>query len=206
MTSKKKRGHQHGDWPCETPSERAVVRAIRFVAVPSLAWGMNLVLPLLLVLLLWGTWQPFPNLCWSLVALAYALMLGIKGWKPWRMPMYRGLADGDSDRWNTNSMAITVAEFLGSKRIRWTGAAIIASAMLTPWLISGISHVVGGSPLRPGTSFRYQNLHPVEMMAAGYADGVRAGTLAAVWMTKELRKNWTRLREAASLLPPDVSA
>ena len=86
----------------------------------------------MLVGLLWGTWNPVAQLCFSIAATAYAVALGLRGWKPWRMAMYSSFADGDSARWNRNPTAVAVGEYLQTSRVRWTAAALTGTAALTP--------------------------------------------------------------------------
>ena len=141
-----KRRKRPESWsPNETRADREVLGSIQFLHIPFLAWGLLGLIPFE-VGMLWGTWNPVGQMFFSLAAATYAVLFPIKGWKPWRMATYRTFADGDSGRWNRNPTAIAVADFFKTPRIGWTAAAITGTAALTPWLITGLSMMVGGTP------------------------------------------------------------
>lgn len=181
------------DWPHDgTKADREVLGAIRFVQLRFLAWSLNLVFLPFLLFILWGTRSVVGATFFSLGATTYALHVGIRGWKPWRMATYRAFSDGDSDRWNRNVTAVAVAEFLRAPRIRWAAAVIIGTSALTPWVILLTARLINAVPV----SLRDGAFAPRPIMALlGYADGVRGGTLAALWMLRELRHGWDAVRE-----------
>lgn len=190
MTSR----HHNEGWSGSglTRAEREVVEAIEFGQFRFLAWGLNVTLVPFDVLVFWGRWDLAGGVWFSVVAAAYASYFGIRGWTPWRMAVYRTFRRDDDERWIRNPVAVAVADFFRSPRIGWVAAAICGTAILTPWLLMGLSRLVGSGHIGRQPSGKL----PAMMMALlGYGDAVRAGTLAMLWMLRQLRENWDSLRE-----------
>ena len=180
----------------ETREERRVLDTMRGAQLPFLAWASNAALLPFQFLAYWNTWNPKAQLFFSGAALAYAALLATKGWSPWRMPMYRVYGDGDADWWRHAPTAIAIRGFFLTPRVKWMAVAITASAALTPWLLTILSRLVSPGPIDQAKSTW---LPPFGQAVLGYADGVRAGTLAMLWMRRELRQNWDNVRRTASI-------
>jgi len=184
-----------GDLPAESVSksdaygEREVIASFRNLGLPFIAWGLGLTLLPFEILLLWGTWNPGGAWAWSAVALGYALYVGVRGWAPWEMALNQPMRRRHKpDFWLLDPTAYAVGEFLTAARQRIAATLITASAILTPWLIMGLSRLAGGRPVNP------KAVLPVSALAFfGFADGIRAGNLAMLLLTRRVERNWGSL-------------
>jgi hypothetical protein len=194
-----KRRRTAGWLPNDSKADREAADAIRFLQIPLLAWSMGIIFLPLELLVFWGTWNPWRQICFSAAALIYPFWIGINGWVPWKMAMLRTIGGIDPERWQRNPTANAVADFVQTTRVRWTAAAIAATGALNPWLITGISAGAGGTPFND----------PKWLPASGAAmfgaiEGLRSGTLAIRWIIRQIRQNWTRLREGPGRTSADA--
>jgi hypothetical protein len=183
--------------PDDSKADREAVGGIHFLQIPLLAWTLAVICLPLEVLVFWGTWNPWRQVCFSAGALAYGLWIGIHGWVPWKMTMLRTIGGIDPERWEQNPTAVAVTEFVLTPRVRWTAAAIAMSGALNPWLLTGVSTAAGGKPFNDP-----EWLPASGALMFGLMDSLRGGSLGVVWIIRRIRLNWPQLRAGRGRINP----
>jgi len=146
------------------------------------------VLPILLVFL-WGLREPTRSAIWSFTALAYASYVYLRGWIPWRMPVYQ-MAVGRPDESERGHAELTTAAFINALPRRATAAALTATAALTPWIMYAVTLMFDLRPIGRGT----ETTLPLWVFAVlGLGDAIRAGTLAIRFWTRSVMRHWKDL-------------
>jgi hypothetical protein len=136
-----------------------------------------------------GTWNVRGMTVWSLTSLTYAAVLALRGWTPWRMPVWELYAS--RIRKSPPSPAqVAVLDFLKRPTIRMRSGALAGASALTPWLLAGIARLCHISPI----GYLTRSGLPLFMwFIAGFVDAIRGGVLAMRYMAGEVIRNWSSL-------------
>jgi hypothetical protein len=174
-------------------TETHALASIKFWRGQGLGWISLVFLPVVIFF----AWFADIRACilWSVAAAAYAGWIGLHGWTPWRMPVYEAYESRSFDGGELSPIQKAVFDFLHSRRIRFRSAAIVATAMITPWIVLGAKTLV--------QSRRNRELNGWALgLGIGFLDAIRTGTIAMRYMTGEVLKNWDRIKEEARIGVP----
>src|SRR5439155_15022955 len=122
-----------------------------------------------------------------------ALVWSLQGWEPWNMALNQ-IARGRAMRPDEYSQIQRVTvQFFKTRRLKLLHAILIGAGVPIPWLITGISHIFEGQPLRPWV----QALPWWAMTLFGVIEGIRGRAIALFVLVGRLEESWPTLLESA---------
>lgn len=147
------------------------------------------ILPILIVIL-WGLREPVRLFTWSVTALVYTAYIGLRGWIPWRMPVYQVATARPTSLQSSNAESDAMA-FINAPSRRARAAAITATAALTPWIMYVVTVLLDLRPVGRGAA----SLPLWGFAVLGLGDAIRASTFALRRWTKDILEHWSELAE-----------
>jgi len=170
-------------------TDREIISCLRFWKDQQLAFWMNAAFLPVAAIFLWGLESVRVAVAWSVGAMAYAAYVLVRGWTPWRMPVYQIYGGKAFDAGQASPIQMAVYEFLHAPGNRKVGAAITATAAVTPWLFFGASRLLGLRHFGYGVG----GIPVWCFLVIGMADGIRASTLAMKYWITQTTRHWAEL-------------
>lgn len=170
-----------------------VLEASRFFSGP---WLMLATTPALLfsAFLFWGGRNASTAPWFSLTVIAAAVLLALHGWEPWNMPWFDLLRGGPLAKEKYKPIHRVTAAFFRAPQNRGIQAGWVALGALVPWVLLGLSDLVGGRPIQ-------STAMPAPwwfMVVAGIVEALRGRAIALCVLARKLEANWPRLLNLAT--------
>jgi hypothetical protein len=101
------------------------------------------------VFVFWGGKNLGNALWFSVGVVGTALAWSIQGWEPWNMALNQVVRGRAMRPAEYSPIQRAAFEFFSTPRMKLIQFAWIAAGAPIPWLISGLSRLMGGQPFRP---------------------------------------------------------
>ena len=185
--------------PDQQSDEELVLRTALAFKTP---WFILATTPILgfWIFVFWGA-RNLTNSFWFFVGtFGTALAWSLQGWEPWNMALSQVMRGRALKPEEYSPIQRVVVEFFKTPRLRVIQGAWIAGGAVTPWLISGVSLLVGVRPYRPWS----EQAQWWVMLIFGIGEAIRGRAIALYVLAGELEKCWPELSRRVRIGEPNA--